>query len=161
MSEAISSRMFEFVSSCDDPAKLRTIIENARARGGTELADAALRRLVSITPSESPGTLEHDFWRTVHTFEYVLTEERGQTIRLSRTRQKVDRVGVSQPLIDWALDSKKTVGFRMLLERDMAEFTGEAIVLRHPDEFEPDVVAAARTRLEEEGVDIAAVEDYC
>ena len=152
--------MLEFVASCDDPAKLRTIIENARARGGSELAEAALRRLVSILPSENPGTLEYDFWRTIHTFEHVLTEENGRTTRLSRTRQKVNRVGVSQTLIDWALDTKKTEGFRMLLDRDMAELTGEAIVLRHPKEFDPDVVAAARDKLEEEGVDIVSVTEY-
>ena len=91
MAEADPSRMLEFVSSCDDPEKLRVIIENARRRGATELADSAFRRLVSILPSEQPGTVEHDFWRTVHTFEHVLTEENGRTTRLSRTRQKVHR----------------------------------------------------------------------
>ena len=77
MAETPSSRMFEFVSSCDDPEKLRTIVRNARKRGADALADAAFRKLVSILPSEEPGTVEHDFWRTIHSFEHVLTEERG------------------------------------------------------------------------------------
>ena len=152
--------MIEFVSSCEDPEKLRRIVENARKREAVALADAALRKLVSVLPSERPGTVEFDFWRTIHCFEHVLTEERGRTTKLSRTRQKVRRVGVVQTLIDWALDTKQTDGFRMLLERNMPELTGEAIILRHPDKFEHLVVSAAHARLEAVGVDTVAVAAY-
>ena len=77
MTDQPVSRMFDYVSSCDDPNKLRNIIKNARERGVDALAEAAFRRLVSILPSEEPGTVEYDFWRTIHSFEYVLTEENG------------------------------------------------------------------------------------
>ena len=154
------SKMLAFVASCNDPKKLRTIEENARKRGADALADAAFRRCVSVLPSERPGTVEHDCWRSIHTLEAVLTEERGKTTRLSRTRQKVDRVGVHRTLADWALARKKTKGFDMLLERDMPEFLGEAVVLRHPDKFESNVLDAARNRLEASGVDIAKVTAY-
>ena len=149
--------MLAFIASCDDPEKLCAIEENARKRGADALADAAFRRRVSVLPSERPGTVEHDFWRSVHTLEAVRSEERGRKTPLSRTRQKVDRVGVRRVLADWALDRKKTKGFYMLLERNMPELLGEAVVLRHPDEFEADVMAAARNRLESSGVDIAKV----
>jgi hypothetical protein len=86
-----------------------------------------------------------------------LTEERGKTTRLARTRQKVARVGVLKTLEDWALKSDETDGFKMLLERKMPEFTGEAIVLRHSGRFSPQVVIAARQRLETAGVDVAAL----
>jgi hypothetical protein len=43
----------------------------------------------------------------------------------------------------------------MLLERNMPELTGEAIVLRHARRFDTEVVAAARQRLEMAGVDMA------
>ena len=154
------SRMLAFVASCDDPEKLRTIEENARKRGADALADAAFRRRVSVLPSERPGTVEHDFWRSVHTLEAVLTEERGRTTRLSRTRQKIGRVGVRRTLADWALARKKTEGFDMLRERGMPEFLGEAVVLRHPGEFESDVLDAARNRLQASDVDIAKVTAY-
>ena len=68
----------------------------------------------------------------VQAFEYTLSEERGKNTRLSRTRQKVAKAGVVQTLSDWAAGSQETKGFRMLLERGMPEFTGEAITLRHP-----------------------------
>ena len=160
MVKADIPEMIEFVSTCEDPEKLRRIMKNSRERDAGALADAALRKLVSVLPSERPGTVEFDFWRTIHSFEHVLTEERCRTTRLSRTRQKVQRVGVVQTLIDWAVDSKQTDGFRMLLERDMPELTGEAIILRHPDKFEHHIVSAAHARLEAAGVNTAAAAAY-
>ena len=154
------ARMLAVVAACDDPEKLRTIEANARKRGADGLVDASFRKRVEILPSENPGTLEHDFWRSVYTLETVLTEERGRKTRLSRTRQKVDRMGVHQTLADWALKEGTTDGFDMLLERGMPEFCGEAVVLRHPDEFESHIVAAARHHLEAADVDIAEVTAY-
>jgi hypothetical protein len=113
-----------------------------------------LENLFRSFPRNIRGTVEHDFWQTVHAFEYLLTEEREKTTRLSRTRQKVARVGVVQTLKDWALSGKETDGFRMLLDRGMPELTGEAIVLRHPGNFDPEVLAAARQRLSDAGVDM-------
>jgi hypothetical protein len=40
------------------------------------------------------------------------------------------------------MDKKETEGFKMLLERGMPELTGEAMVLRHQQDFEPRVQAA-------------------
>jgi hypothetical protein len=151
------SRILEFIARCSDAKQLRSIHKNARDRKETEVADAAFRRLISLVPTEQPGTVEHDFWRTVHAYEQVLTEERGKTARLSRTRQKVARVGVMQTLADWALGRTETEGFRMLMERGMPEYLGEAIVLRHAALFDPAVVSAARKRLEGAGVDLNAL----
>lgn len=147
-------KILKMISECDDPKKLRTWIENARNKDNEEIAQAAFRRLISLVPSEQPGTVEHDFWQTIHAFEYALTEERERTTRLTRTRQKINRVGIIETLKDWALGDKETDGFKMLLERGMPELTGEAIVLRHPEKFSTDVQAAARQRLVEAGVDV-------
>jgi hypothetical protein len=69
----------------------------------------------------------------------------------------VGRVGVLATLKSWAKRTSDTDGFTMLMERNMPELTGEAIVLRHASQFDPEVVAAARGRLEKEGVDAAAL----
>ncbi|APO69759.1 hypothetical protein IE4872_PA00008 (plasmid) [Rhizobium gallicum] len=45
-----------------------------------------------------------------------------------------------------------TPGFIALVEGGMAEFTGEYVVAEFPNRFQPDVVAAARKRLEQHGV---------
>ncbi|MGE4251301.1 MAG: hypothetical protein AB7F09_18090 [Parvibaculaceae bacterium] len=151
------TKILALIEVCEDPEKLRTWISNSRASGATEIAEKAFRRLVAILPEEKPGTVEHDFWQTIYAFEHVLTEERGKTTRLARTRQKVARVGEIQTLKDWALSDKSTDGFAMLLERNMPELTGEAIVLRHRDKFNVEVVAAAERRLAEAGIDVGSL----
>ena len=152
-----AAKILGLIENCNDPEKLKSWIRNAHAKGESRIADAAFRKLVSVLPKEKPGTVEHDFWRTIHAFEHVLSEERGKTTRLARTRQKVARVGEIQTLQDWAMSTKSTDGFTMLLVRNMPELTGEAIVLRHARQFGAEVVAAARRRLEAAGVDIAAL----
>jgi hypothetical protein len=149
------AKILALISACDDVTKLRNWIANARKENQKDVEDAAFRRLIEILPKEAPGTVEHDFWRTVHAFEHMLSEERGKTTRLARTRQKVARVGEIGTLRDWAIGSKSTEGFTMLMERNMPELTGEAIVLRHADRFDAAVVTAACKRLEEAGVNVS------
>ena len=150
-------RMLALIPKCDDPAKLQGWVNSARRQGNKAVEEAAFRRLIQILPKEAPGTVEHDLWRTIHAFEHVLTEERGKTTRLGRTRQKVARVGEVHTLKDWAIGAKNTEGFDMLIERGMPELTGEAIVLRHAARFDEAVVAAARQRLEAAGVNTGAL----
>jgi len=141
------------IAVATDPTKLRTLRENAQRLGVPEVDDAAFRRLVEILPEETPGSIEHDFWKTIHAFEEILRDERGKTVRLSRTRQKIDRVGVMRTLIDFAVSKAPTDGFNMLIERGLPELTGEALVLKHSGHFETAVLEAAKSRLEGAGVD--------
>jgi hypothetical protein len=150
-------KILAFVERCDDPQALESLIENATRLGNGAVAEAAFRKRISLVPDESPGSVEHDFWQMVQAFEYALSQERGKTTRLARTRQKVAKVGVVQTLRDWASGSQETAGFKMLLERGMPEFTGEAITLRHPQLFEPPVLEAAQQRLKTAGVDLSSL----
>ncbi len=149
-----NSKAIAIIDSSSDPKQLRRFIENARRMNAPDVRVAAFRRLVEILPEEEPGSVEHDFWRSIHALEQVLLEERGKTVRLSRTRQKIARVGVMQTLRDFAVKKSPSQGFEMLLERGMPELTGEAVILRHTDLFDPEVIAAARTRLVAAGVDV-------
>jgi hypothetical protein len=149
------SKQMRFIDHCSDEKQLRALIKNAKTGGAVEVAAAAFRKLISLVPSEKPGTLEHDFWQTIFAFEHILSEERGRTTRLSRTRQKVGRVGVVKTLEDWALGAVDSDGFKMLLERKLPELTCEAIVLRHPTHFDGSTRDAAARRLEKAGVNVA------
>ena len=151
--EKSDKKILAFVERCEVPADLESLIRNATKLGNKTVAEAAFRRRISLVPDQSPGTVEHDFWQTVQAFECSLTEERGKTIKLSRTRRKVAEVGVVQTLRDWTAGPQETAGFKILLARGMPEFTGEAITLRHPQHFEPKMLDAARERLTVAGVD--------
>ena len=147
----------EQVAKLDDPAKLRALISNAKRQNSSSVYEAAFKELCLVLPSSNPGTVEHEFWQTIHAFEEILSEERGKTVRLSRTRQKIGRVGERKVLEDFARHSKATEGFEMLIARGLPEMTGEAIVLRFRHEFDEATVMAAQARLEGVGVKTSAL----
>lgn len=147
----------ERIPTMDDAAKLRTMRLNALRLGSAQVADAVFQRLVRIVPGEKPGSVEHDFWTSIHAHEEMLTEKNGKATRMSRTRQKATKEGVVKVLEAFATAAKPADGFQMLLDRKMPELTGEAVILRHPEAFAPSVVEAARRRLAGAGVDVDAL----
>ena len=76
-----AQKMLNLIGSCEDPEKLRSWHANARKAAHLDLAEAAFRKLIAILPEEKPGSVEHDFWQTIHAFEHILKEERGKTVR--------------------------------------------------------------------------------
>ncbi|MDW9439229.1 hypothetical protein [Sinorhizobium meliloti] len=152
MSTSAADRALQMIEQCVDPKSLRQIAVNARRQGMSDVARAADLRLYEILPSEKPGTLEHDVWRSIHALEGTLSSERGKTTRLGRTRPKIARVGECETVKDLILRKEPSEGFHMLLERQMAELTFEAVALRHPDRFDREVLDAAEQRLQEAGI---------
>ncbi|GGH57229.1 hypothetical protein GVY41_13635 [Frigidibacter albus] len=154
---ADTKRIVETIETSDDPAQLRRFMANARQKKAAELYDLAFRRLLEVLPDPAPGTVEGDMWRSVHALEQVLTEERGKAARLTRTRAKLTKGGAIPVLRDFDANPELEGGFALLIARKLAEFTGEAVVLRHAASFAAEVVSAARDRLEEAGVETEAM----
>ena len=141
----------------DDPARLRTLIANARAQGSAVVEAAAFDRLCFVQPEATPGTVEHEVWQAIHALEEMLGEERGKTVRLTRTRQKIARDGEAKTVSDLARSAAPAKGFDLLRERDRLDLSFEAVILRHPKTFDGPETSAARDRLEEAGFDIQAL----
>ncbi|WP_242098704.1 hypothetical protein [Sphingomonas sp. CROZ-RG-20F-R02-07] len=139
-----------FVSSCEDPDKLKRMAINARRLGDAQVERAATLKLYSVLPSAEPGTLEHDVWRSIYALEGALKDERGRTTLLGRTRQKIARHGEERTVADLVVGPASD-GFRMLIDRSMVDHTFEAVALRHPDRFSDAVRKAAAARLAESG----------
>jgi hypothetical protein len=135
--------------------KLRNWINNAEHEGVENVAEAARRRLIEVKSAtnvdSSSDPLVLDFWKSITALEFVLSGERGKTIRLSRTRQKISRVGVQKTLYDLALKPTPSEGYYLLHERNILDMSAEAVVIRFPDRFEEEILQAARTRLEIDG----------
>lgn len=151
MTADLGERALAFIAQCDDPAKLRQLASNADKSGNEEVQHAALLRLYAVLPSEAPGTLEHDVWQSIFALEGALAAERGKTVLLSRTRQKIARDGEHRTVAD-LVTGKLSDGFTMLLERKMPERSFEAVAMRHQDRFDEAVIMAATRRLREAGV---------
>ena len=94
------ARILDNIAKCDEPAELRRFMANARELKAKDVYDAAFQRLISVQPSAEVGTVAHDVWRTIYAFEELLKEERGKTVRLARTRQKIQRQGEVKTVID-------------------------------------------------------------
>lgn len=145
-------RALQYIAQCSDPEKLKTMIENARKGGEYEVRRAGELRLYEVLPSAQPGTLEHDVWQSIYALEGALKDERGKTVLLSRTRQKIKKDGEHKTVSDLVL-GKVSEGFTMLLDRQMPRLTFEAVALRHATEFAREVVASAEARLVESGLE--------
>ena len=136
-----------------DRKKLRNWMTNAKRLGRNDVYRAALRQLCRIEGRNIDDPLESEFAIVMRALEEALTAEAGKTKRLSRTRQKLDRVGVRKTLADLALKPKPSLGFIKLVEFNMADMSAEALILKYRDEFEPHVVEAAAKRLREHSIE--------
>lgn len=142
----------ERIQHCADPIALRQIADNARRLGHDAVETAALRKLFATLPSAEPGSLEFDVWQSIHALEHALSSERGNTTRLSRTRQKIDRDGEEKTVADLIV-KPASKGYHMLVERGMPELTFEYVALRHPKRFDGVILEAARQRLAESKIE--------
>lgn len=140
------ARAIALIADCSDPEKLKRMAANAHRLGETEIERAASLKLYSVMPSAEPGTLEYDVWRSIYALEGALKAERGKTIMLGRTRQKIARDGEVATVADLVMGTASN-GFRMLIERRMEDHTFEAVALRHADRFDGVVLEAASARL--------------
>ena len=142
----LTRRALERIAQCNDPKDLRRMADNAKSAGKDEVREAALRRLYAVSPAAQPGTLEHDVWQSIFALEGALSEERGKTTLLARTRQKIARDGEITTVAD-LVRKPPSEGYRMLIDRGWPELTFEAVALRHRECFDGSVLEAAQRRL--------------
>lgn len=156
MSEEHTKQALARIAISTDPEALKRTAKNASRLGENSVQHAALIRLYSILPSAKQGTLEHSVWQSIHALEDALGTERGKTVRLSRTRQKIGRDREHKTVSDLIL-GKASSGFSMLVERGMPQLTFEVVALKHAQDFDETVLDAARKRLVDAGLDPASL----
>ena len=115
--------------------------------GRDDIWREAFQRLCSLEGADQTEPLHREFYQTLAAYEHLLSQKNGRATRASRTRLKLKSKGVVQCLEDWVSSKTPTEGYELLMANGMAEMTGERLVLKYPEQFSVDAVAAAKARL--------------
>ncbi|SDZ23416.1 hypothetical protein SAMN05444004_10861 [Jannaschia faecimaris] len=136
------------VDGMEDLEKLRNLMANADRMGVMPVRDAAFRRLALIQTEGEPGTIEYDALQTIFAYEQLVREELGKAKRLTRTRMKLTKSGAVNALSDFPTATAEYSAFDTLIARGLQDLTGEAVILRHADDFDSATRDKAEARLE-------------
>jgi hypothetical protein len=120
-----------------------------------ELAQQARRRAVELRAASYGATTdaEREALQAVFAVEEVLTQKNGKKTKASRTWQSINKYGIIGTVQRVVNRSKQTDGYTALRDMGMADFTFEAVVLRHPTLFSADALSRAQTRLSAQNAD--------
>ena len=140
------------ISDYTDVEELRTLMANATRLRREGVRREAFRRICALGGIDQSDPLHRDFHATLIAYELLLEEKNGHKQPASYTRRKLKNKGVIQCLEDWAVGKTRTEGFDLLIKCNMAELTGEYLVLKYPNRFSDAAVATARALLEKYGV---------
>ena len=130
------TRILALIAETRDSSKLRRLMENAERLGETDVYEAAFDRLVNLMPTSGLDPLDREYWRMINAFEHVLRLARGKSVPMTRTRQKVEKLGAQKALEEFAPGKPETEGFALLIEQGRPDLTSEAIILRNIGLFE-------------------------
>ena len=137
-----------------DPRQVRNLRDNAQRLGRPDIVAQCVERLVELGAGvdSAVSPVELDCWKAVVAAEEAATLKNGRTTRLSRTRQKIARVGVIETMAELAGSETLHQGFELQRAADKLQFSFEYVVLKHPDVFPSDVRRTARLKLVQAGV---------
>ena len=142
-----------------DPEKLRKLMANAVRLGYPDLAFGCQMRIAELAGAAQEDPIEREFWTGLVAAEEFRTAENGRTTRLIKVRAKHKRVGAVKLLAEQMMTDQLSEGFEALVAHKRSDLTGEAIVVRHEDQFPVDAVNAARRKLMEHGVSMSETAD--
>ena len=113
------------------------------------LAREARRRAVELkaTAYGAEKESEREALQAVYAAEAALSAKNGKKTRASRTWQSIARWGLLQTVERVVCNRKETDAYKALVDMDMADFTFESVVARHPNDFNAETVARAQKRL--------------
>lgn len=116
-----------------------------------DLARQARRRAVILCAASYGATTvaEREALEAVYAVQEVMSQRNGKKTRASRTWQSFERHGILQTVERVVSRARETEGYAALVEMGMDDFTFEAVVLRNPDQFQPETIERARQRLAE------------
>lgn len=149
------------VEKCTTPRQLKILIDNAKARiaAGNDVAtaqevhDAAVGRYWEMSAAKHNAGTEVDraLWTALHAYEFLNAQTKPKGSRASYLRRKIKDTDIVTAVSGSVLKGKRTAGLQALRAMGRMDASFEAVVVKYPDAFAPDVVAAAERTLGELG----------
>lgn len=127
---------------------LRTLMANAKRLGRDDVWREAFRRLCVLEGADQTDPLHRDFYEMLAAYEHLLSERNARATRATPTRLKARNKGVVHLLEEWVTSKTPSEGYELLMAKGMPELTGERLVLKYPEQFSAEAVAAAKARVE-------------
>ncbi len=117
----------------------------------TALIKQARQKAVELRAQRhsAPNEVEEELYKAVYVYEEILTQKNKRRTRASRTWQMVDKYGIveaAERIVNRPIEPQ---GYTFLVESGMQKLTFEAIIAKHPEVFNSEVVMRAKQRLKE------------
>ena len=141
--------MDERIQRLTTPEECMSLAENVRDRN-PELAREARRRAVELRAIAhgSKNAVETELWKALYAYEEVLFEKHKRRTRATYTRRMIDKYGIIMAAEKAVSNKKETKGYIELVAMGLHDLTFEAVIVRYPQTFSPEVVTLAKARLE-------------
>ena len=114
-----------------------------------ERAQEARRRAIELRAELHGATtsVEREALEAVFAYERMLWMEKGKKVRASYTWRMIENRGLLAAVERLVTRKKETQGYRLLVANGLEDKAFEAVVLRHPQSFSDEAVAASKARL--------------
>jgi hypothetical protein len=120
------------------------------ARLFTDLAKQATRRAIELRALTHGNMteVERTLWEVIYAYEEVLSKKNKRRTHATRTRQMIKRYGILEAA-ERAVNRKiEAMGYKVLVDMGLQDLTFEAVIVRFPESFSPNIVELSRSRLE-------------
>ena len=139
-----------------------TFAANAARKGRTDLVEAANRRALEIKihshnvqsqvereihSHNVQAQVEREIIEAIYLYESVMSLEKGKKYTAKRTWPMMAKYGFIGAAARLAVKKDRAPGFRRLVAAGHMDMTFEAIIVRHPEVFEAEVVTKAKTMM--------------
>ncbi|APA84069.2 hypothetical protein BJG93_00615 [Paraburkholderia sprentiae WSM5005] len=101
---------------------------------------------LQVTALNLESAVRRDVWSVVYAQEEALFVKHGMRRRAGNTRKAIENRGELGAVI-FMVQRPGGDGFELLHSLGLADYTFEAVALRHPEHFSPEIVEAARRKL--------------
>jgi hypothetical protein len=141
--------MTDLIEKLKTPEDCETFAKNVSERGRPDLALAARKRAVALRAAQygAQSDIERECIEAVYAYEEVLSQKNGKKTKASRTWPMIKKHGIIMAVERAVNREVETQGYTALVEMGLEDYAFEAVILRHPEAFAPEVVERSRLRV--------------